>query len=232
MAGFAVMATPKTGLFWDNRPRLMGLKGLRVKNLSVKNLRFDNLMAIGDDFPAQGRIGEKRGKVGGWEKKRMKSVLRLWHALFRGFRPKASTDGLCPDAESAGTEDWTMNKLPMAADLQKRAWNGEISRHFKWMHLIHNTLRAFTEHSSQVVDFSPVMAIFHDFSPIFHPSLQLEELYFQPVIKITGFKRTLACEEKAFFPRNDRQRPDRAEFIHKSLPCFVNIVRFNQRNCS
>jgi hypothetical protein len=41
------------------------------------------------------------------------------------------------------------------------------------------------ERASQVLDFSPVITIFHDFSPIFHPPFQLEGIDVKQVIKNT-----------------------------------------------
>jgi hypothetical protein len=109
----------------------------------------------------------------------MKRVLRFfvwtWRSLFRGFRPKASTAEVCPDPENAGTEHWTMNKLLMAADPQKRGCNGKISRYFKRKLLILNELRAILEQLSQVFDFLAVMAVFH---PFFTPYFRRKSLIF------------------------------------------------------
>jgi hypothetical protein len=199
---------------------------------------------LGTIFPRKGAVEWRTaGKVGGWEKKRMKNVLRfvveLWHARFRGFGSKASMGGVCPDAKNAGTEHWTMNKHLAEADLQKRGCNGEISRPFARIWLVCNALRMALARPLQVIDFSPVTTIFHDFSPIFHPSFQPEELDFSRVTEITWFRRTLARGKKVFFGRNDRQPAGGVEFIYKGFfltflsGCsFINVVRFNQRNCS
>jgi hypothetical protein len=200
IAGFVVIATPKTGLFFQQPGGNAAIGGLFVglKGLGFSNLRFDKRRGLGDD---SSRKAQGRGELEARDK-RMSSVLRFFvrtcHIRFRSFGPKASTDGVCPDAESPGTWCWGARKIVAKAYLQKNEDAPSISVFYERNRLNISELRLNLNPPMQVLDFSRVSALFCTFFAIFHTFFQTYVIGYKCVIKIKQFKRQICVNQKNY----------------------------------
>jgi hypothetical protein len=75
------------------------------------------------------------------------------------------------------------NESGFRADLPSADWMGLETKGL-WLEL---------EERMQVFDFSPVITIFHVFSPIFHPISQMQGFDFSPVAGFTGGSLCVSC---------------------------------------